>query len=154
MKIAFEVNWRTVLRWVLAVVLVWAALSKIANLNEFYLSIRLYQVPLPDALVRLAAMVMPWLELLCGILMVAGTARRAALIWAAILFVVFIVATGQAWARGLNISCGCFKLDFIGNDALAKFLESVKFAFLRALLLLACTIYVWRETDDRPTPTG
>lgn len=41
MRIAFEFNLRTVLRWVLAVVLVWAALSKIANLNEFYLSIRL-----------------------------------------------------------------------------------------------------------------
>lgn len=145
MRIAFEFNLRTVLRWVLAVVLVWAALSKIANLNEFYLSIRLYQVPLPDTLVRLAAMVMPWLELLIGILMVAGTARRAALIWAAILFAVFIVVTGQAWVRGLNIACGCFKLDFLGEE-FSRFFESVKFAFFRAILLFTAAVYLCRAS--------
>jgi len=147
MRIAFEINWKIVLRWVLAVVLVWAALSKIANLNEFYLSIRLYQLPAPDAWVRLIAMVLPWLELLCGILLIAGTARRAALLWAIILFGVFVVATGQAWARGLDISCGCFKLDFLSEEA-ARFFESVKFAFFRAVLLLAGAVCVWRAKPD------
>jgi putative oxidoreductase len=143
MKVTFELNPRLVLRWLLAGLLVWAALSKIANLNEFYLDIRLYQLPLPEPLVRLAAMVLPWLELLCGILMIGGTARRAALVWSAILFAVFVVATGQAWARGLNISCGCFNLDFLG-DGLGGMFESVKFAFFRASLLLLAALYLCR----------
>ena len=152
MKFTLEFDLKAMVRWLLAALLIWAALFKIANLQEFYGDIVAYRLPLPDALVRLTAIVLPWLELLCGILLIGGTARRAALLWGMILFSVFVVATGQAWARGLDISCGCFKLDFLGDDALARFLESVKFAFLRALLLLACAIYVWRETSGRPAP--
>ena len=52
--------------------------------------------------------------------------------------IVFVIATGQAWARGLEISCGCLKLGFLSEGA-AKTFESVGFAFFRALLLLAGT---------------
>lgn len=150
MKISCELKPKLVLRWVLGALLIWASLSKIANLNEFYLNIALYRLPIPDAWLRLAAMVMPWLELLVGILMVAGTARRAALFWAMILFASFVLATGQAWARGLNINCGCFNLDFLG-PGFASFFETVKFAFFRALLLFAAAVYLWRSA---PEPTG
>jgi hypothetical protein len=36
----------------------------------------------------------------------------------------------------LDISCGCFKLAFLRDGALGTFVESVKFACVRALLLL------------------
>lgn len=152
MKVSFEIHPRLVLRWLLGALLIWAALAKIANLNEFYLNIALYRLPLPDAWLRLAAMVMPWLELLCGILMIAGTARRAALFWAMILFASFVVATGQAWARGLNINCGCFNLDFLG-DEFAGIFETVKFAFFRAVLLFAAAVYLWRSPNG-PVKAG
>lgn len=147
MKVSFELQPKPVLRWVLAVLLIWAALSKIANLNEFYLNIALYRLPLPDVALRLAALVMPWLELLVGILMIAGNARRAALFWAMILFASFVLATGQAWARGLNIDCGCFNLDFLGDD-LAAIFATVKFAFFRAVLLFAGAVYLWRSPTE------
>jgi uncharacterized membrane protein YphA (DoxX/SURF4 family) len=151
MKIAFEINPKLVLRWLLAGLLVWAALSKIANLNEFYLNMALYRLPFPDAWLRLAAMVMPWLELLAGILMISGTARRAALFWAMVLFAAFVLATGQAWVRGLNISCGCFNLDFLGDEFAGVF-ETVKFAFFRALLLFAASVYLWRSPAGPAKP--
>jgi putative oxidoreductase len=151
MKIAFEINPKLVLRWLLAGLLVWAALSKIANVNEFYLNMALYRLPLPDAWLRLAAMVMPWLELLAGILMIGGTARQAALFWAMVLFATFVLATGQAWVRGLNISCGCFNLDFLGAE-FAGFFETVKFAFFRALLLFGASVYLWRSRADPAKP--
>ena len=144
MKVAFEIRPKLVLLWLLAGLLIWAALSKIANLNEFYLNIALYRLPLPDVWLRLAAIVLPWLELLCGILMITGASRRAALLWAALLFAVFVLATGQAWVRGLNINCGCFKLDFLGEEFGGIF-ESVKFAFFRALLLLAAAVFLLRD---------
>jgi uncharacterized membrane protein YphA (DoxX/SURF4 family) len=150
MKLTLEFDLKTVVRWLLAVLLVWASLSKIANPHEFHGDIIAYRLPLPDALLRLTAMVLPWLELLCGILLIAGTARRAALFWAMILFAVFVFATGQAWARGLDISCGCFKLDFLGDGAFGKFFESVKFAFFRAVLLLVATVFLWRAPGNKP----
>ena len=142
MKITFEFKFKTGLRWLLAAVLVWAALSKIANLHEFYAAILAYQMPVADPLARWVAMVLPWLELLCGLLLVAGSARRPALVWTALMLGVFVLATGQAWVRGLDISCGCFKLAFLGDGALAKFVESVKFACVRAVLLLGASLYL------------
>src|SRR5258706_3787934 len=134
------------LRWLLAAILIWASLSKIANLHEFYAAILAYRMPLLNPLARWVAMVLPWLELLCGLLLMAGSARRAALVWTALMFGAFVLATGQAWVRGLDISCGCFKLAFLGDGALAKFVESVKFACVRAVLLLGASLYLLRSS--------
>jgi uncharacterized membrane protein YphA (DoxX/SURF4 family) len=146
MKINLQFDFKTGLRWLLAAILVWAALSKIANLHEFYAAILAYQVPVADALARWVAMVLPWLELLCGLLLLAGSARRAALAWTVLMFGLFVLATGQAWWRGLDISCGCFKLGFLGDGSLAKFVESVKFACVRAVLLMGVSLYLLRAS--------
>lgn len=145
---------RKLVRWILGALLVWAALSKIANPLEFYSGVVAYQLPLPGVVLRAVAMVLPWLELICGLLLLAGLWTRAAAGWALVLFVVFIGATGQAWARGLDIACGCFNLRVLGLGeeqarAVAAILESVKFAFARAILLALAAIYVLREGGQR-----
>jgi hypothetical protein len=96
-------------------------------------------------------MILPWLELLCGLLLLGRIWTRAALVWALVMFAVFVVCTGQAWARGLEISCGCFNLRAFGLDAgtgksFIKFVESVGFAFVRALLLFLGAVYLLRST--------
>ena len=155
MKVPLKLNLKTIVLWVLAGLLILAALSKIANPTEFQDSLAAYNLPLPDALLRFTAGVLPWLELLTGLLLVTGRARRAALVWATALFAVFVLATGQAWARGLEIGCGCFNLDFRDLDptgALAKVFESVGFGFFRAVLLLAGAIYLLRTNGQAPAP--
>ena len=138
------------LRWLLGLVLIWAALSKLANVQEFYGNLLAYQLPLPDALVRWVAPMLPWLELLCGLLLLTRMWTEAALVWALTLFVVFVAATGQAWARDLEISCGCLNFHLLGLDnssgvGLRKILESVTFAFFRAIFLLAGAVYLLRD---------
>lgn len=140
---------RKLVRWILGALLVWAALSKIANPLEFYSGLAAYQLALPGWALRATAAVLPWLELICGLLLLAGLWTRAAAGWALVLFVVFAGATGQAWARGLEISCGCFNLHALGlgegrGRAVVAFLESVGFAFVRALVLALGAIYVLR----------
>lgn len=154
MKDAHEPKLRIMVRWLLGALLVFASLSKIANLHEFYISIAAYQLPLPGAWLRLSAMILPWLELLCGLLLLGAVWTRAALVWVLVMFGVFVLATGQAWARGLDISCGCFNLGAFGFDpasgkSFVKFIESVGFAFFRALLLFLGAVYVCRF---RPKP--
>jgi uncharacterized membrane protein YphA (DoxX/SURF4 family) len=149
MKVALEFDLKVVLRWLLAILLIWAALGKIANLQEFHASLAAYKLPLPNALLRLTVTVLPWLELLCGILLVTGGLHRAALLWTVLLCAVFVLAAGQAWARGLEISCGCLKLGFLGDGAAKHTLESVQFAFVRAAMLLAAAVYLFR-TDHYP----
>lgn len=144
MKITLELDSRTVLRWGLGVVLAGAALGKIANPMEFYGALVAYRLPLPSEFIRAAAIVLPWLELLCGVLLIAGRAWRAAAVWSLVLFAIFALTTGQAWARGLEISCGCFKFGFLGEGSLAKFLSSTPFAFFRALIFLGCAVHILR----------
>ena len=150
---ACESKVKVLVRWLLGSLLVWASLSKIANLQEFYISIAAYQLPLPAPWQRLSAMILPWLELLCGLLLLGGVWTRAALVWALVMFGVVVLATGQAWARGLEISCGCFNLSAFGLEpgsgkSFVKFIESVGFAFFRALLLFLGAAYVFRSGDQ------
>jgi uncharacterized membrane protein YphA (DoxX/SURF4 family) len=145
MKVVFEFDMRAALRWLLALLLIWAALGKLANLQEFHAALAAYRLPMPAVLLRFLATFLPWLELVCGILLVAGGERRAALLWAVVLAIGFVLATGQAWARGLRISCGCFNLDFLGDGVVKQFVESVPFAFARALVLLAIALGLFRS---------
>jgi len=133
----------------LGVLMLWAAISKLANPTEFLGSIYAYELPLPRPLLQATAVVLPWLELLCGLLLVAGLWIETALATVTGLLAVFVVATGQAWLRGLEIACGCFSLKVFGLDSnpeLERFLESVAFAFFRNLLLLTLATFLLRRT--------
>lgn len=137
-----------VLRGLLGLLLLWAAVSKLANPTEFLGSIYAYELPLPPAALQGAAIILPWVELLCGLLLLAGFWTPTALALVTGLMMLFVAATGQAWARGLDISCGCFNLEILGLPnrlpGLVKFMESVGFAFCRNLLLAGVAGYLLR----------
>ena len=127
--------------------MLWASVSKLSDPIGFLASIHSYQLPLPSGLARTIAIVLPWFELLCGALLVIGfwtEAARRALIG---LLVAFTAVTGQAWVRGLELSCGCFELDFIDPRYL-RIIESAGFSFCRNLVLLAACGYLLRRSDD------
>jgi uncharacterized membrane protein YphA (DoxX/SURF4 family) len=98
---------RTVARVGLATVWVWAGLAKIADPGRAVLSVRAYRL-LPEALVRPVAWGLPFLELAVAVLLLTGIATRLAAATSAGLLVVFMLGIAAAWARGLQIDCGCF----------------------------------------------
>ena len=71
-------------------------------MQEFYTTLLAYRLPVSPTFLKATAVVLPWLELLYGLLLVANLKTRAALAWAVVLFTVFAVCTGQAWMRGLQ----------------------------------------------------
>lgn len=151
MKVTLDLGFRNIVRWLVGIIFVWAAISKLANLQDFYTTLVAYELPLPDVLLRLTAITLPWLELFCGLLLLASAWCRVALSWIVLLALIFAACTAQAWARGLHISCGCLNLGMIGlggpeNSQVAAFLESVKFAFFRAIVLLLASLYLIRGT--------
>ena len=148
MTAPFPGRWWTALRWLFGALMLWAAVSKLANPTEFLSSIYAYETPLPRPLLQLAAVVLPWLELLCGLLLIANVWSETALATMIGLLAVFLVATGQAWARGLDISCGCFNLEVFGanpSSKLLKFIESASFAFFRNLVLVSLAVLLLRQ---------
>jgi hypothetical protein len=158
MKITFELNFPTLGRWILGLLLVWAALSKLANPQEFFTGLLSYRLPLGSGLIQAAAVVLPWLELLCGLLLLSKMMIGPAMVLTSLLFVAFTIAAGQAWLRGLEISCGCFSLQMIGfsdSSSFAQTLHSAWFAFLRTALLALVSFYLLRgqiRTDSVTAP--
>jgi len=140
----------------LGVLMLWAAVSKLANPTDFLGSIYAYQIPLPRLWLQCVAIVLPWVELLCGLLLMARLWTESALWLLTGMLIVFVIATGQAWARGLDIACGCFSLAMLGISAqlpaLERFLESVAFAFFRNLALLALAGFLLRQVARAPQP--
>jgi uncharacterized membrane protein YphA (DoxX/SURF4 family) len=97
----------TAARLLLAGVWAWAALAKISDPDAAVRAVRAYQL-LPEALVRPVAWGLPFAELALAVLLAAGLATRLAAIASAVLLGLFMVAITAAWARGLQIDCGCF----------------------------------------------
>jgi putative oxidoreductase len=154
MRVRSELNLRVLLRWLLGILLVWAALSKLGNLQDFLDLLLGYKLPGPHVLFKIVTIILPWLELLCGLMLLARVHLRAALLWSIILFALFAVFTGQAWARGLNISCGCFNLDLFGLDptSMGGFLESAAFACIRSVMLCGAALFLFRTMPPEFPP--
>ena len=97
----------TVARLGLAAVFLVSGVLKAIDPDATYVAVRAYDV-LPKLGVALVAGVLPWLEIVIGLLLLAGIATRAVAVVSAVLLLGFIAGVTQAWARGLSIDCGCF----------------------------------------------
>jgi len=96
-----------VLRLLLGAFFVYASLDKIWSPAAFAKIVYQWQVvgPVPSNLV---AVTLPWVELLAGLLLVAGVWRRESALVIALMLVVFIVSAGSVMARGIDVeNCGC-----------------------------------------------
>ena len=97
-----------------------AALPKIADPPSFAHMVYNYRL-LPGPLVNLAALTMPWAELLMGVALICGIWRRTAATLVGALLVVFIVAISINLLRGNAIDCGCFDVADAGKSAEERF---------------------------------
>lgn len=93
-------------RWLLAVVLVVAAVGKLGRSDAFAEAISRYGL-LPDSVVPPTARGLPILELLLGALLAAGVFVAPVAIACAGLFGVFAAAVTNSLARGQSFDCGC-----------------------------------------------
>ena len=94
-------------RVVLGAVFIYASIDKIVHPEAFAKAIYNYQI-LPETLINLTAIVLPWLELVMGVLLVLGVWQHGAVFLANVLLGCFFGALLLNLARGLDIDCGCF----------------------------------------------
>jgi uncharacterized membrane protein YphA (DoxX/SURF4 family) len=96
------------LRFALGIIFLYAAWTKISEPWElFAMGIDSYQV-LPLKWVELVARTLPWLEAGIGVLLIAGIFLRTASVATALLLAVFFGLMVRAYAKGMQINCGCF----------------------------------------------
>jgi uncharacterized membrane protein YphA (DoxX/SURF4 family) len=97
----------TVARLLVGGVFVVAGILKVPDPAAAVRAVRAYRL-LPETLVSPVAFGLPMVEIVVGLALLAGVFVRTAALASAVLLVVFLVAVGSAWARGLQIDCGCF----------------------------------------------
>jgi uncharacterized membrane protein YphA (DoxX/SURF4 family) len=96
------------LRIALGLVFVYSAWIKLRDpWQMFAMAVDSYHL-LPMWGVRVVARTLPWLELLLGVLLLAGLWLRVSAAATSLLLMGFFGLVIQAWAKGMEISCGCF----------------------------------------------
>jgi len=96
-----------VFRLALGGLFVYAGVVKVLDPLDFAQNIRNYRL-VGQSLSFMAAVVLPWLEILAGVALAAGIWKRASALIISGLLVFFIVLTLVTIARGLDVECGCF----------------------------------------------
>ncbi len=96
-----------VARLVVGGVWVAAGLLKIPDPAENVRAVRAYQV-LPESVVPTVGYALPIIEILVGTCLILGLLTRVNAVLSGVLLVAFIGGISWAWARGLEIECGCF----------------------------------------------
>jgi len=133
----------------LGLIFVIAALSKISDPPAFAKAMWNYQLA-PLWSIHPAALVLPWLELLCGLALCLGLWVRAATLWVLGLLVVFALALSINLARRHPVDCGCFSLAGPARTE-AERLVDLRWAILRdlGLMLLAAQILLASRPSER-----
>ncbi len=120
--------------WIMSVALgglfIYAGWTKSFGPQAFADSIASFKI-LPVELIVPTALSIPPLEILAGLLVLAGWHRRAGLLAIAMATAVYCLAIGSAMVRGLDVNCGCF-------GPVSNLRPGVE--LLRDLLILACSV--------------
>jgi putative oxidoreductase len=125
----------------LGAIFIYAAVLKIADPVAFAGSVAAYRI-LPYFASYLTAAVLPFLELICGVLLVCGYRVRGGALIIAAMNLVFMAALSYAIVRGLDIDCGCFKQ---GGSKTSPWI-----ALTRDAVFLAMTLYILKHRESHP----
>ncbi len=99
-----------VLRMALGAVFLYAAWTKLREpWPIFAMAIDAYGV-LPERAVTIVSRTLPWAELALGLLLIAGRWLRTSTAAASLLLLMFFGLMVRAYAKGMQIDCGCFGL--------------------------------------------
>ena len=128
----------TVIPLGLGCLLVWSSLPKIRFPYEFLSSVYEYEL-LGPKLGMLTAMILPWVELLLGLCLIAGVFVSGAMLTCAGIMTMFVYVVASALNRGLTITCGCFgaySKEFITYWTLTRTLLLLALSIVGYILLL------------------
>ena len=137
----------------LGALFLYASHDKIGAPRDFARIVYHYRLAGPSASLgflpaNLLAVVLPWVELVCGVLLIVGLWRREAAALTAVMLVVFVFAVSWALFHGIDIkNCGCFSVSSEGRAAGIKLI-------LGDLALLLAAAYVVALPPPRREPAG
>jgi uncharacterized membrane protein YphA (DoxX/SURF4 family) len=112
---------RLFLRLLLAAVFLYAAYTKLrVSWLVFAMSVDSYHL-LPEWGALAVARTLPWMELLLGLLLLAGPWLRWTALAASLQLLFFFTVMALSYSKGMGIDCGCFGVgEALGPKTLAR----------------------------------
>jgi len=145
-----EKRWLTIIvRIALGAIFVAASLPKIADPPSFAHMIYNYRL-VPGAMINILALVLPWLELLCGVALILGIWQRSATAIIGAMLAVFVIAISINVLRLHPIDCGCFDLTAAGRSPAEQMLDML-WVIVRDLAMLSMVAQIFLGTRSTPT---
>ena len=114
-----------------------AGLLKVTKPEVSARAVQAYQL-LPFDVATYVGYGLPILEVVLGILLVLGLFTRAGAAVSGVLLVAFLIGIASAWARGMNIDCGCFGEGGTIDPSQTRYLEEI----LRDVGLVLCAAWL------------
>ncbi len=99
----------TVLRFIVGILFILAAYPKIINPIHFSAVIAEYQL-LPESVVPVVAIILPWLELFCGAMLLLNVYAQSNALIMIVVLIIFTAGVTNNILRGIIHDCGCFEL--------------------------------------------
>ena len=96
-----------ILRLVFGALFIWSGIAKIKDPIGFSDAVRNFEI-IGDPYAVAVALFLPWLEVISGIAVMWDKFAKSASLLVTGMVAVFSILIITAWARGLDISCGCF----------------------------------------------
>ena len=125
------------LQILLGVLFIAAALPKIVDPPSFAHMVHNYKL-IPASLNSAFALVMPWIELMCGVALCLGIWKRTAAIFVSGLLFVFIVAISINLVRDNAVNCGCFDVSSASKTH-AELIGEMWWVVIRDVLLMVAS---------------
>ena len=123
-------------RIIIGLIFIFASIAKITDPATFAKEINNYGI-VPFYFTNIMSLVLPWVELICGIFLISGVRLKSSSAISVVLYIIFTVAVGIALIKGLNITCGCHTKITAENVGVRKIIENT------GLLILCLYIFFY-----------
>lgn len=133
-------------RFILGGVFLWAGVTKIVNPGQFAALVSNYQF-FPPEIIPAIAVLLPWIEVVCGAMLVVNRLTVGGALIASALLAAFIGLHAISLMRGIDVACGCLSLS---NEAGSDIWLSI----FRNVLLMGAGIWILLDRGYRNVETA
>ncbi len=137
-RINFAMAWPAmilVLRVAIGIVFVVAAYGKLLHPDVLISTVINFNI-LPIGLAKVFAEVLPWAEMISGVMLITGFGTRGASLSISLMLVSFIIAIAINIHRGVSMECGCFDIFGMNEKVGTEILFRDSFFLIAAIFLV------------------